>query len=154
MEFAVLCIDLPGLEVRADRTESDLAKDRLWQGKSLAGQMIGELQATFEWPQAQDGIDQTRISVFGIFMGATLGYWLTVVEPRVAAVAHLCCFADFSEIIHSGAHDLHGIYLTVLGVLTGTSNRKIADQMAPRSQIAGISDQDPLTGSGGRSRAY
>lgn len=37
MGFAVLCIDLPGFGARADRTESDLAKAALWQGKSLAG---------------------------------------------------------------------------------------------------------------------
>lgn len=145
MGFAVLCIDLPGFGARADRTESDLTKAALWQGKSLAGQMVGELQAAFEWLRAQEGIDQTRIGVFGISMGATLGYWLAAVEPRLAAVAHLCCFADFSELIRTGAHDLHGIYLTVPGLLTLTSNGKIAGQIAPRRQFVGIGDQDPLT---------
>ena len=30
------------------------------------------------------------------------------VEPRLAAVAQLCCFADFGPLIASGAHDRHG----------------------------------------------
>ena len=64
-------------------------------------------------------------------MGANLGYWLVVSEPRLAAVAHLYCFADFSELIRSGVHNLHGIYLTVPAVLTVTSTGKIACQMAP-----------------------
>ena len=145
MGFAVLCIDLPGFGARAERTESDLAKAALWQSKSLAGQMVGELQAAFEWLQAQEGIDQTRIGVFGISMGATLGYWLAAVEPTLDAVAHLCCFNDFSELIRTGAHDLHGIYLTVPGLLTVTSNGKIAGQIAPRRQFVGSGDQDSLT---------
>ena len=82
--------------------------------------MVGELQPAFEWQQAQEGIDQTQIGVSGISMGATLGYWLAAIEPRLAAVAHLCCFADFSELIRTGAHDQHRIYLAVPGLLAGT----------------------------------
>ena len=81
----------------------------------------------------------------GISMGPTLGYWLAAIEPRLAAVAHLCCFTDFSELIRTGAHELHRIYLAVPGLLTVTSNGKIAGQIAPRRQFVGIGDQDPLT---------
>ncbi|MFA3918810.1 alpha/beta hydrolase family protein [Ruegeria hyattellae] len=143
--FAVFCIDLPGFGGRTDRTESDLTKAALWQGKSLAGQMVGELHAAFDWLIAQDGIDQTRVGAFGISMGATLGYWLAAAEPRVAALAQLCCFADFAELIRSGAHDLHGLYLTIPGLLNVASNGEIAGQIAPRPQFVGIGDQDPLT---------
>ena len=107
--------------------------------------MVGELEAAFEWLQAQEGIDQTRIGVSGISMGATLGYWLAAIEPRRAAVAHLCCFTDFSELIRTGAHDLHRIYLAVPGLLTVTSNGEIAGQITPRRQSVEIGDQDPLT---------
>ena len=107
--------------------------------------MVGELQAAFEWLQSQEGIDQTRIGVSGISMGATLGYWLAAIEPRLAAVAHLCCFIDSSELIRTGAHDLHRIYLAVPGLLAGTSNGKIAGHIPPRRQFVGIGDQDPLT---------
>ncbi len=143
--FAVLCIDLPGFGNRADRSESDLSKAALWRGTSLAGQMIGELHAAFEWLLAQDGIDQDRMGVFGISMGATLGYWLAAVEPRVAAVAHLCCFSDFEQLICCGAHNLHGIYLTIPGLLTVATNGEIAGQIAPRWQFVAIGDRDPLT---------
>lgn len=148
MGFAVLCVDLPGFGGRADRSESDLTKAALWQGGSLAGQMIAELQAAFEWLSEQDRVDQTRVGVFGISMGATLGYWLGAAEPRVAAVAQLCCFADFAKLIEYGAHDLHGVYLTVPGLLNIASNGEIAGQIAPRPQFVGIGDQDPLTQAG------
>jgi dienelactone hydrolase len=143
--YAVLCIDLPGFGQRATKSESELAKTALWYGKSLAGQMMGELKSAFDWLSAQNGVDQNKVGAFGISMGATFGYWLAAVEPRVAAVAHLCCLAEFDELINSGAHDLHGEYLTVPGLLNLASNGQIAGQIAPRPQFVGIGDQDPLT---------
>lgn len=78
-------------------------------------------------------------------MGATLGYWLAAVEPRAACLAHLCCYADFDSLIDAGAHDLHGIYLTVPGLLDIASNGEIAGMIAPRPQFIGIGDKDALT---------
>jgi dienelactone hydrolase len=145
MGFAVLCIDLPGFGGRAQVSESALAKKALWFGGSLAGQMIGELHSAFLWLSKQDGVDPTRVGLFGISMGATLAYWLAAAEPRVAALAHLCCFANLDGLIETGAHDLHGIYLTVPGLLNIASNGGIAASISPRPQFVGIGDQDPLT---------
>ena len=77
--------------------------------------------------------------------GATLAYWLAAAEPSVAALAHLCCFANFDRLIETGAHDLHGIYLTIPGLLNIASNGMIAGSISPRPQLIGIGDQDPLT---------
>ncbi len=145
MGFAALMIDMPAFGVRADPGESARTKARLWRGKSLAGQMVGELDAAFDWLAARDDVIAERIGVFGISMGATLGYWLTSVEPRIACVAHLCCYADFGTLIETGAHDLHGIYLTVPGLLTIATNGEIAGRIAPRPQLIAIGDLDPLT---------
>ena len=145
MGFAALMIDMPGFGIRAEPSESARTKTRLWRGKSEAGQMLGELDAALEWLAARDDIIADRIGVFGISMGATLGYWLASVEPRVACVAHLCAYADFGTLIETGAHDLHGIYLTVPGLLNIASNGEIAGRIAPRPQLIAIGDLDPLT---------
>jgi dienelactone hydrolase len=145
MGFAALMIDMPGFGVRAEPSESARTKARLWRGKSEAGQMVGELAAVFDWLAARDDIIADRVGVFGISMGATLGYWLTSVEPRIACVAHLCCFADFGALIETGAHDLHGIYLTVPGLLNIAASGEIAGRIAPRPQLIAIGDLDPLT---------
>lgn len=145
MGYAALMIDMPAFGVRAEPGESARTKARLWRGKSEAGQMLGELAAAFDWLAARDDILADRIGVFGISMGATLGYWLTAVEPRIACVAHLCCYAHFGTLIETGAHDLHGIYLTVPGLLDIASNGEIAGRIAPRPQLIGIGDLDPLT---------
>ena len=143
--YAALCIDLPGFGSRAAATESALAKARLWRGGTLAGQMLGELHAALGFLAAEPGIDAARIGAFGISMGATFAYWLAAVEPRLAAAVHLCCYADFDVLVETGAHDLHGIYLTVPGLLEIASNGEIAGLVAPRPQFIGIGDRDPLT---------
>ena len=107
--------------------------------------MLGELASALQWLVADPRTDPARVGVVGLSMGATLGYWLAAVEPRVAAVAHLCCLADFGPLIESGAHDRHGHYLTVPGLLALASNGEIAGLVAPRPQFVGIGEADPLT---------
>jgi dienelactone hydrolase len=143
--FVTLAIDLPGFGSRATASESALAKARLWRGRSLAGQMLGELSSALGWLAARPDVDARRIGTFGISMGATLGYWLAAEDARLACLAQLCCFADFDRLIDSGAHDLHGIYLTVPGLLEVASNGEIAGLIAPRPQLICIGDRDPLT---------
>lgn len=145
MGFVSLAIDMPGFGERAATTESALAKALLWRGRSLAGQMLGEQAAALDWLAARPDVDAARIGAFGISMGATFGYCLAAVEPRIACVAHLCCYADFAALVETGAHDLHGIYLTIPGLLDLASNGEIAGLVAPRPQLACIGDLDPLT---------
>jgi pimeloyl-ACP methyl ester carboxylesterase len=145
MGIASLCLDLPCFGHRAAVTESAAAKAALWRGRSLAGQMVGECHAALDWLAAQPWVRADRIGVFGISMGATLGYWLAAVDPRVRALVQECCLADFAALIATGAHDLHGIYLTIPGLLNIASNGRIAGLIAPRAQFIGIGDSDPLT---------
>jgi dienelactone hydrolase len=143
--FRVLALDMPCFGGRAALQEGAESKAAQWRGGSLAGRMLGELGSALDWLAADPGTDPGRIGVFGLSMGATLGYWLAAVEPRVAAVAHLCCFADFGPMVESGAHDLHGHYLTVPGLLNVASNGEIAGLIAPRAQFVGIGEADGLT---------
>lgn len=143
--YVTLMVEMPAFGTRATPGESARAKAALWQGRSLAGRMLGEQAAALSWLAARADVDAARIGVFGLSMGATLGYWLAAVDPRVAAVAHLCCYADFAALISSGAHDLHGIYLTVPGLLAIAGNGEIAGLVAPRPQLIAIGDRDPLT---------
>jgi dienelactone hydrolase len=143
--YVSLALEMPAFGTRQAPDESARSKALLWRGRSLAGQMLGEQFAAFEWLSQQDWVDPARIGVFGLSMGATLGYWLAAVEPRISCAAHLCCYADFNVLIDSGAHDLHGIYLTIPGLLNVASNGEIAGLIAPRPQFIGIGDADPLT---------
>jgi dienelactone hydrolase len=143
--FVTLAIDMPGFGSRATSSESALTKARLWRGGSLAGQLLGELSSSLDYLVSRPDVDADRLGSFGISMGATLGYWLGAVDPRLSCVAQLCCYADFGRLIETGAHDLHGIYLTVPGLLNVASNGEIAGLVAPRPQLICIGDLDPLT---------
>jgi dienelactone hydrolase len=140
-----LCIDLPCFGEQSSTTESALSKRYLWQGGTLFGAMIDDLAGGVAVLQAIDGVDPKRIGAFGLSMGATLAYWLAALDTRIQAVAHLCCFADLGTLVDSGAHDLHGPYLTVPGLLNIAATGRIAGLAAPRPQLACMGALDPLT---------
>jgi dienelactone hydrolase len=142
--YAVLCLDMPCFGDRASVIEGPASKAALWRGSSLAGQMLGENHAALTWALAQPWCDG-RAAVWGLSMGATLGYWLAAVDPRVACLIQLCCFADLGALIATGAHDLHGPYMTVPGLVAMASAGTIAGLIAPRPQFVGWGDADPLT---------
>lgn len=143
--YVTLCIDMPVFGERAHITESAATKAALWHGQTLFGQMLGEQAAALTWLAARDDVDPTRIGMTGISMGATLAYFLAAIDPRITAVAHLCCYADFATLIETGAHDLHGHYLTIPGLLAETSTGDIAGLIAPRPQLICAGLDDPLT---------
>lgn len=143
--YITLMLEMPTFGERAEPKEWPLSKALLWQGKSLFGQMLGENAAAVTWLGSRADVDPARIGMFGLSMGCTLAYWLAAVDTRIAAIAHLCCYADFHSMIEMGAHDGHGIYLTVPGLLAETTTGEIAGLVAPRPQLICVGDADSLT---------
>lgn len=143
--YVTLCIDMPIFGERATVSENFAAKALLWHGKSLFGQMLSDHAAALTYLESRDDVDPTRIGAFGISMGCVLSYWLAALDDRIAAVAHLCCFADFRTMIELGAHDGHGIYLTVPGLLREADGGTIAGLIAPRPQLICIGEADHLS---------
>lgn len=143
--YVTLCIDMPTFGERANVTESAAVKAALWHGRTLFGQMLGEQAAALTWLASRGDVDPGRIGMTGISMGATLTYFLSAIDTRINAAAHLCCYADFARLVETGAHDLHGHYLTIPGLLTETSTGEIAGLIAPRPQLICVGLDDPLT---------
>jgi dienelactone hydrolase len=143
--IVALSIDLPCFGERATVGESTLAKRLLWEGRTLFGAMLADLLGALDILAAEDGVDPARIGVMGLSMGATLAFWLAGLEPRLKAVAHLCCFCDLATLVASGGHDRHGIYMTVPGLLPAFTTGEIAGLAAPRPQLVCLGGQDALT---------
>lgn len=140
-----LAIDLPCFGARATEPESLAAKRHLWRGTTLFGEMLSDLSGALDLLTQWPGIDGARIGAFGISMGATLAFWLAALDQRVRCVAHLCCFADLDELVRLDGHDLHGLYMTVPGLLGHWRTGEIAGLVAPRPQFAAMGACDPLT---------
>jgi len=143
--YAVLCLEMPCFGARADLEENATAKARLWQGRTLFGQMLGEQRAGLDWLMAQPGVDPARVGVMGISMGGTLAWWLAALDPRLAACVSMACFADISALIAIGAHDIHGNYMTVPGLLTLCSTGRLSGLTAPRPLLHCVGLQDAGT---------
>lgn len=144
--YVVLCLDMPGHGDRqGEGTEITLAKAAFWNGRTLLGRMLADLGQGLDLLCADPGIESARVGALGLSMGATLAYWLAALDDRVTAVAHLCVFADIAPLIGAGDHDLHGIYMTVPGLLAHGDMGDVAALIAPRPQFVGAGRRDPLT---------
>lgn len=143
--YTCLSLDMPTFGSRSGATESSAAKALLWHGQSLFGRMLGDHAAALSLLAARPDVDPSRIGAYGLSMGCLLSYWLAALDERIAAVAHLCCFADFRKLIELGAHDNHGIYLLVPGLLEETDAGAIGALIAPRPQLCCIGEADELT---------
>lgn len=143
--LAALCIDLPCFGERSGISESRAAKAAHWQGRTLFGQMLLELRAALGILAAEAGTDEQAPAAVGLSMGATLAWWLGALDTRVSGVAELCCFSDLATLVERGAHDLHGPYMTVPGLLREFDTAAIAGLIAPRPHLACVGLADPLT---------
>ncbi|WP_226780400.1 alpha/beta hydrolase family protein [Oceaniglobus trochenteri] len=140
--FAVLCLEMPCFGARAATEENATAKARLWQGRTLFGQMLAEQVAGLDWLTAQEGVDAARIGAMGISMGGTLAWWLAAIDPRIAASVSMVCLADMGGLIETGAHDVHGNYMTVPGLLKLGRTGQVAALSAPRPALHCVGLQD------------
>ena len=140
--IASLCVEMPAFGTRQDPGESARAKQHLWNGTTLFGQMLEELAAGITFLAQQDDIDAARIGVLGFSMGSTHAFWLAALDERVKAAAALCSFADLACLVRTPAHDGHGIYMTVPGLLKDHTSGQIAGLAAPRALFIGAGMQD------------
>lgn len=143
--YAVLCLEMPCFGDRSDLEENATAKARLWHGRTLFGQMLGEQRAGLDWLARQPGVDPARIGTLGISMGGTLAWWLAALDQRVAACVSMACFADMAALIETGAHDVHGNYMTVPGLLAVCSTGRLSGLTAPRPLLHCVGLQDSGT---------
>lgn len=140
--FTVLCMEMPCFGSRAQPEEDAAAKAALWHGRTLFGQMLTELLAGIDYLASLPEVDAKRIATLGISMGGTHAWWLGALDERIKAVVHMCCFADMAGLIEIGAHQGHGNYMTVPGLLNLCSTGELAGLMAPRAQLVCVGMQD------------
>lgn len=139
---AALCLDMPCFGTRQAPPESARAKAALWRGETLFGQMLAEQMAAAGFLADHPVVRPDRLGALGFSMGSTLAWWLAAMDTRLCAASALCSFADLETLVDLGAHDGHGIYMSVPGLLPVARSGQIAGLTAPRAlQIcAGLQD--------------
>ena len=142
----VLCPDMPGFGERlGEGSESELAMAALWNGRTLIGQMLEDLETAHDALAMLASVDPDRIAAVGISMGGTLAYMHAALRADVWACAQLCVFSGIAPMIETGVHGLHGIYMTIPGLLPEHDLGDIAALVAPRPQLICTGTLDPLT---------
>ncbi|MGI3183897.1 dienelactone hydrolase family protein [Nioella aestuarii] len=130
---AALCLDMPCFGGRQLPSESERAKAALWRGETLFGQMLAEQMAGLSFLADHPSVQGDRLGALGFSMGSTLAWWLAAMDDRVRAASALCSFADLETLVDLGAHDGHGIYMSVPGLLPIARSGQIAGLSAPRA---------------------
>lgn len=143
--YSVLCLEMPCFGARAIPGEGPLSKAHLWHGRTLFGRMLAEQVAGLDWLCARPELDATRVATMGLSMGGTLAWWLAALDRRFAAAVSAICLADMATLIDTGAHDVHGPYMTVPGLLRLASTGTVAGLAAPCPVLHCVGLKDPGT---------
>ena len=143
--YCALCIDAWNFGERRGRTETELFKEMLWQGRVLWGMMVYDSLRALDYLAGRPEVDPQRLATLGISMGSTMAWWLAALDERIKVCVDICCLTDFHELIATRALDGHGIYYFVPGLLKHFDTAQINALIAPRAHLALAGNYDRLT---------
>jgi dienelactone hydrolase len=144
-DIAALCIDHWSFGQRRDRTESELFKLFLWQGRAMWGMMLSDSLRALDYLITRDDLDTTRIGTLGLSMGSTMAWWLAALDTRIKVCIDLCCLTDFHALIETQNLDGHGVYYYVPDLLNHFTTAQINALIAPRPHLSLAGNKDLLT---------
>lgn len=142
--YAVLCIDAWCFGERRGRTESQIFKDMLWNGRVLFGMMVYDSMRAIDYLFTREDVDSDRIAAAGISMGGTMSWWLSALDTRVKVCADMCSLTDFHTLSEMNGFDHHGIYYYIPGLLKHFTTAQINALIAPRPHLSMSGIYDPL----------
>ena len=150
--ISALCIDTWLFGERRGRTESELFKEMLWNGRVLWGMMVYDSLRAVDYLLSRPDVDSGRIATLGLSMGSTMAWWLSALDVRISACVDLCCLTDFQALMETRGLDGHGIYYYVPSLLKHFTTSEINALAAPRPHLSLAGDYDPLTPPAGLDR--
>ncbi len=143
--ICALCIDAWNFGERRGRTESELFKEMIWNGRVLWGMMVFDSLRALDYLVARDDVDRARIATVGMSMGSTMAWWIAALDVRIRVCVDICCLTDFHALIRARGLDGHGIYYYVPRLLQHFTTADINALIAPRPHLALAGDFDRLT---------
>jgi dienelactone hydrolase len=150
--YAALAIDAWGFGERRGRTEAELFKLMLWQGRVLWGMMVYDSLRALDYLAGREDVDAGRLVTLGLSMGSTMAWWVAALDERVKVCVDLCCLTEFQALIEARGLDGHGIYYYVPRLLKHFSTADINALIAPRPHLSLAGNYDRLTPPAGLER--
>lgn len=136
MGYAACCIDMWGFNERGGKTESELVKEMLWQGRVLWGMMLYDNLRMLDYMCTRGDIDASRIGTIGMSMGGLMSWWIAALDPRIQVTVDICGQVDAHTLIAKRGLDHHGFYSYVPGLLKHFSTLDIQRMIVPRPRIS------------------
>jgi hypothetical protein len=143
--IGALAIDAWGFGERRGRSESELFKQFLWEGRVLWGMMLHDSLRAIDYLVGRPDVDPARLATLGLSMGSLMAWWVAALDERVSACVDLCCLGDFRALIETRAIDEHGLFYFVPGLLKQFDAAEISALIAPRPHLALAGNFDRLT---------
>lgn len=143
--YAVLCTDAWGFGERRGRTETQLFKGMLWQGRVLWGMMVYDSIRALDYLETRSDVDMDRVGTMGISMGGTMSWWLSALDTRVKVCIDMCSMTDAKTLVEKNGLDGHGVYYYVPRLLKHFSTAQINALIAPRPHMSMNGKYDVLT---------
>jgi hypothetical protein len=143
--YNALCIDAWIFGERSGRTELDMFKDMIWQGRVLWGMMVYDSLKAVDYLTTRPDVDTQRLGTVGISMGSSSAQWVGALDPRVKVVVDICCLTDWHTLVQVGGLKGHGIYYYVPDLLSHFTASQMNELIAPRAHLSLAGNLDALT---------
>ncbi|MBK8026560.1 MAG: acetylxylan esterase [Chloroflexi bacterium] len=126
------------------QTEYALAKQFLWQGRSLWGMMVRDDLLALNVLLSRPEVDPTRVAATGMSLGGSRTTWVSALDDRVTLTIPVSQMTRYADLLAEGELNRHSIYYYVPGMLkAGIDMEHIVALTAPRSQVILTGDRDP-----------
>ena len=122
--------------------ELSASKFNLWVGRTLWGMILRDDLMALDYLASRPEVDQNRIGVMGMSMGATRSWWLMALDERIKTGVPICCLTRYQNLIQNQLLKAHGIYYFVPNLLNHFDTEAIIALIAPRPVLFLDGDQD------------
>jgi dienelactone hydrolase len=152
MGIASLSFDTWAFGERQGRTEGEIFRQMLWDGRVMWGMMVYDSIRALDVLASHPSIDANRLGTMGLSMGSTMAWWLAALDPRVKVCFDLCCLTDFDALEQARNLEGHGIYYYVPSLRKHFTAGQINALIAPRPHLGMAGIHDRLTPPAGLDR--
>ena len=143
--YGGLCIDAWAFGKRSIRSEQDIFKDMLWQGRVMWGMMVYDNLRALDYLETREDVDMKRVATMGMSMGSTMAWWLAALDERIKVCVDICCLTDFDVLVEENGLSLHSIYYYVPDLRSHFTTATINALISPRPHFGLAGRFDPLT---------